>query len=69
MAAVEIARELKDRPDAIALQVRVVFETDGEQWLVGIARRWWEQHVCVECLDPRPRVRYVWVDASDVRRR
>ena len=37
----EVARELKDRPDAIAVQVRIVFEADGEQWLDGVARRWW----------------------------
>lgn len=64
----EVARELKDRPDAIAVQVRIVFETDGEQWLDGMARRWWQQHVCVECLDSRLQVRYVWVDAGDVKR-
>ena len=64
----EVAHELKDRPDAIAVQVRIEFETDGEQWLDGTARRWWKQHVCVECLDPRLQVRYVWVDAADVRR-
>src|SRR5687767_5367501 len=61
----EIASELKDRPDAIAVEVRVVFETDGEQWLDGMARRWRKQHVCVKCLDPRLRVPYVWVAASE----
>lgn len=65
----EVARELRNRPDAIAAKARVMFETDGEQWLDGIARRWWQQHVCVELEDPRLRVRYVWVSAADVRRR
>ena len=36
----EVARELKDRPDAIPVQVRIVFEAEGEQWLDGMARRW-----------------------------
>jgi hypothetical protein len=60
---------LKDRPDSIAVQVRVEFERDGEQWLDGRACRWWQRHVCVECDDRRLRVRYVWVDAGDVVRR
>ena len=65
----EIARELKNRDDAIDVRVRVVFDPDGEQWLEGIARRWWQQHVCVECDDPRLRIRYLRVDAADVKRR
>jgi hypothetical protein len=65
----EAAVAQKDRPNGIDVQVRIVFETDGEQWVDGIARRWWERHVCVECEDPRLQVRYVWVDAADVRRR
>lgn len=65
----EVARELKNRDDAIEVQVRVVFDRDGEQWLDSVARRWWQLHVCVECEDRRLRVRYVWVGAGDVRRR
>lgn len=65
----DVARELKTRDDGIGVRVRVVFDRDGEQWLDGVARRWWQTHVCVECGDARLRVRYVWVGAEDVRRR
>jgi hypothetical protein len=64
----DVVRELKNRDDAATVQVRIVFSVDGEQWVDGIAQRWWQRHVCVEVDDPRLRVRYVWVDAGDVRR-
>lgn len=64
-----VAGAQKNRPDSIDVQVRIEFETDGEQWVDAVARRWWQRHVCVECDDPRLQVRYIWVDAGDVRRR
>ena len=53
----------------IAVTARIVFDVDGEVWLEGTADRWHGRYVCVELHDPRLQVRYVWVDASDVRRR
>lgn len=55
--------------EPIDVTARIVFEDDGEVWLDGTADRWVGQHVCVELDDPRLQVRYVWVDAGDVRRR
>ena len=36
----EVARSLHDRPDGIAVRVRVVWERDGEEWVDGTATRW-----------------------------
>jgi hypothetical protein len=55
--------------DPIPVRVRITFERDGDVWLDGLAVRWHGRHVCVECGDPRLRVRYVWVAAGDVIRR
>ena len=69
--ALEVAKRLKDVPAAQAIDVvaRIVFETDGEQYLHGRAVRWTRDHVCVSISDRRLQVSYVWLNPADVRRR
>ena len=67
--APDVARRLHDRPDSVAVRVRVVWADDGEEWLDGTATRWHGRQVCVLHSDPRARVPYSWVDAGDVQRR
>lgn len=55
--------------EPIDVTARIVFEGDGETWLDGTAARWVGQNVCVEIVDPRLQVRFVWVDAGDVKRK
>lgn len=62
------AHGIDDRP-GIDVTVRVVWETDGEEWLDGHAVRWHRQHVCVSVADNRSLTPVVWVRAGDVRRR
>lgn len=53
----------------INVRVRLVFETDGETWLDGVARRWDRTHVYVEVDDRRVSINGVWVRPVDVQRR
>lgn len=63
------ARGIPDQPDPIPVTVRVVFETDGEVSLDGLAIRWTKTHVRVSVGDRRLITHGVWVLAEDVRRR
>ncbi|OYN88531.1 hypothetical protein CGZ91_13020 [Parenemella sanctibonifatiensis] len=47
------ARGIPDQPRSIPVEVRVVWETDGEEWCRGHARRWTATHVYVDLSDPR----------------
>ena len=63
------ARGIHDRDDPIAVDVRIVWSEDGEEWVAGRAVRWTRTHVCVSVGDSRLQVPYVWVLAREVRRR
>jgi len=64
------AEGIRDRAESIDVDVRVVFEDDGEVWLPGRAQRWTSTHVWVTGLvDERLHQRFVWVLIVDVRRR
>lgn len=60
------ARGIPDQ-DRIDVEVRIVWERDGEQWVAGRATRWTASHVFVRVRDPRLLVPHVWVRAGDVR--
>ena len=55
-----------ERP--IPVQVRIVFERDGEEWVDGRAVEWTRELVRVDVADVRLLPRGVWVRAGDVRR-
>jgi hypothetical protein len=42
---------------------------DGEEWIETEALGWTGHEICLRMSDPRYRLRAVWLDASDVRRR
>lgn len=64
------AEGIRDQRDPIDVDVRLVLERDGEVWLPGRAQRWTSTHVWVTGLvDERLHQRFVWVLATDVRRR
>lgn len=65
----DVAQRLHDRPDSIAVRVRVVWDRDGDPWLDGSATRWHGRHVFVRFSDHRSRLGFAWVDAGDVKRR
>jgi hypothetical protein len=52
----------------IPVVARVVWATDGEQWVEGLAIRWTRSLVLVELRDPRCSTVGPWLDASDVKR-
>ena len=64
------ARRIKtqDRDNWVTVEVRIIFERDGECWVAGTADRWWQRYVHVSVADSRLQVGGVWVDAGDVRR-
>lgn len=62
------ARGIPDQPRSVPVEVRVVWETDGEEWCRGHARRWTRTHVFVSFADGRLVGPGVWVLAADVRR-
>ncbi|WP_345572127.1 MULTISPECIES: hypothetical protein [Actinomycetes] len=68
-----IARRLRDVPfdRRIAVWVRIVWSSDGEEWLAGEAWRWDRRHVFVTQLGIEVRLQLsgVWVAPEDVRRR
>ena len=55
-----------ERP--IPVQVRIVFERDGEEWVDGLALEWTRDLVRVATREQRLHPRVVWVRAGDVRR-
>lgn len=69
--APEVARKLRDVESyrQIPVSARIVFEKDGPQWLEGTATRWTRIHGCVMLADQRLIVPYVWLNATDIRRR
>jgi hypothetical protein len=66
--APDVAKRIKD-PASIDVTVRLAFARDGEVWLDGVGTRWHGHHVFVRIEDTRLRLPFVWVDASNVRRR
>lgn len=62
-----VARLLHEQTP-VAVSARVVWETDGEQWLTGSATRWLRPVVFVRFSDPRLSGAGVWLAATDVRR-
>lgn len=63
------ARGIPRTSNPINVEVRILFDVDGEQWLNGLADGWHGQHVGVLVTDVRVKANRVWVDASDVKRR
>ena len=55
--------------EPIPVRVRIVWRTDGECWLEGLATRWTATAVQVELVDRRLGPLATWVAPSDVRRR
>lgn len=66
-----VGKEFEDKPhdQQVDVQVRAVFEDDGETWLDGRAIRWNRAYVCVYVTDARLSSPYLWVRAKDIRRR
>lgn len=65
-----VSRRLPDRDhwDWIEVEVRVVWEVDGEEWVPGTATKWWHRHVFVKIGDRRLLPQGTWLAAHDVRR-
>ena len=57
----EHARGIEDQPEPIAVEVRIEWAADGEEWLLGRAWRWTKSHVFVRFQDPRSATGFVWV--------
>ena len=55
--------------DPIPVRVRIVWERDGLEFLDAVATGWTSRLVLVDLDDRRARLRAVWLDPSDVRRR
>jgi hypothetical protein len=53
----------------LPIMARVVWADDGEEYLDTVALGWRGRDVYVRMTDTRYRLRAVWLDASDVRRR
>jgi hypothetical protein len=53
----------------VPITARIVWEQDGEEHVHTVALGWTGRDVYVRLPDPRYRLRAVWLDASDVRRR
>ena len=64
-----IARRLKERPDRRPVWVAIEWESDGWQWMRGMAVTWDQQHFKVSVEDKRLQVGLVWVVPKHVRRR
>jgi hypothetical protein len=67
--AIPPRRVQKIAPWPIAIRARVVWERDGVELLDTVATGWTSRIVLVEITDHRWRLRGVWLDAADVRRR
>lgn len=61
------ARNIPDQPTHPRIEARLVFETDGESIVSGVAVRKHGRCICVNVHDPRLQVAYVWLDQTDVR--
>lgn len=57
------------QPQPIEVLARVVWATDGEEWVPGLAVRWTREVVFVELRDERAETLGAWLVAGDVRRR
>ena len=57
------ARGIEDQPKPIAVEVRIEWATDGEEWLAGTATRWTASHVFVRFEGQRSLTGFVWVRA------
>ncbi|MFD6094521.1 hypothetical protein ACFWGN_20610 [Oerskovia sp. NPDC060338] len=55
--------------DPIPVQVCIVWERDGLEVVDAVANGWTSRLVLVDLDDRRARLRAVWLDPSDVRRR
>jgi hypothetical protein len=53
----------------VPISARVLWDRDGEEWIETEALGWTGGEVYVRMSDPRYRLRAVWLDAADVRRR
>lgn len=62
-------RAFRDRP-VVPVRVRVVWETDGEEYLYGEAIRWDDHHVYVRIRDTTSRLanQGIWLKPHDVYR-
>lgn len=58
-----------DAPAPIPVVARIVWGTDGEEWVPGEAIRWTGTAVLVELRDPRSETLGPWLAPDDVRRR
>jgi hypothetical protein len=45
----------------MAVEVRIEWSTDGEEWITGTATRWTASHVFIRFEDPRKLTGFVWV--------
>jgi hypothetical protein len=54
--------------DYIAVEVRLVWSVDGEEWTRTSANGWTTTHVRVVLYDKRTVANIIWVSATDVRR-
>jgi hypothetical protein len=62
-------RAQKVAPWPIPIRARVVWERDGVELVDTVATGWTSRLALVEIVDHRWRLRGVWLDAADVRRR
>jgi hypothetical protein len=53
----------------VPITARIVWADDGEEHVETVALGWTGREVYLRMSDPRYRLRAVWLDASDVRRR
>jgi hypothetical protein len=53
----------------VPITARILWDRDGEEWIETVALGWTGREVYLRMSDPRYRLRAVWLDASDVRRR
>ena len=63
------ARRIRDRPDPIRGEARIVWERDGEEWVPGTAIRWDRDHVLVRLGDRRCSTIGLWLPPQDFRKR
>jgi hypothetical protein len=53
----------------VSIRARILWDRDGEEWIETEALGWTGHEVYLRMSDPRYRLRAVWLDAADVRRR
>lgn len=62
-----VARLLQEQTP-VSVNARIVWQTDGEEWVTGSATRWLRPVVFVRFSDPRLSGAGVWLPAADIRR-